>query len=122
MLGWFGFKAVADFCNCGSHVGALAGALDGWHLLWKADLVAGAMDGALVGTMVLRLVDPMRWQVLRLELWWVSPKVQWRCNWLELWLVLLPLLVHVVVVVNVLTLQSTSVETVELNWTGGNCV
>ena len=56
-LGWFGFKAVPDFCNCGSHIGALVGAVCGWCLLWKSDPV--------VGTLVVRLE-------LGLELWLVS--------------------------------------------------
>ena len=53
VLGWFGFKAVPDFCNCGSHVGALVGAVCGWCLLWKGDPAVGAMAvGFRVGTLV----------------------------------------------------------------------
>ena len=62
-LGWFGFKAVPDFCNCGSHFGELVGAVHGWCLLWKADPVAGVVvgDGGAVPT--------------GLELWLVSVEV-----------------------------------------------
>ena len=67
-LGWFGFKAVSDFCNCGSHGGVPAGVLVGWRLLLKVGPLASAVDG--VGGAVSR----------RLELWMVEEQAgtQWR--------------------------------------------